>query len=108
MTVYLENIMALLAGLLVGCSVAIVLLVVVGVGLYRHASFEKFMAEQSGRGKTLWTRTSNSVTEAMRVDLVDRRIKATADACAVDLEENNMSSSCILGQFRTGRWKDLE
>lgn len=25
----------------------------------------------------------------------------------MDLEENNMSSSCILIQFRTGRWTDM-
>merc|ERR1712083_229060 len=99
-------VMALLTALLVGCSLATVLMVVVGVGLSRHASFERFMSEQSGRGKTLWSRTSNSVTEAMRVDLVDHRIRATADACTVDLEENNMSSSCVLTEFRPERRRE--
>jgi uncharacterized protein YpuA (DUF1002 family) len=86
--------------MLVGFSLAVVVLAVVGVALHRHASFNKFMNEQCGHGKTLWTRTSNNVTEAMGVDLVDHRIRATADACTVDLEENNMSSSCILTQYR--------
>lgn len=95
--------MALLPAMLLGFALSVVVLAVVGVALHRHATFQKFMDEQCGRGKTLWTRASNNSTESvgpvsMGVDLVDHRIRA--DACTIDLEENNLSSSCVLTQFR--------
>jgi hypothetical protein len=88
--------MALLAALLVGAVCAIVLLVVTVMALSRNTHSDNTPYRQ---GKTLWSRTDSRVTEAMKVDLVDHRIKATAEAGMVDLEGNNLSSSCVMNGF---------